>query len=156
MKPFRFPLESLRMLRKQKESIAQQCYANALISCGRAETRLQVAVAELTAGWDSLNHDLTHGVVADKITGTRTWWMVLEIRRKECKAALDAAHGVAGMAFQKMLTAIRDRETLDRFYNKSRRAHDRDAQRAEQKDFDEMAVQSNGVTSLLQPAGHNN
>lgn len=156
MKPFRFPLESLRVLRKQKENLAQQHYANALTACDRAETDLQKTVAELTAGWDSLSQELANGIVAGKIIGTRTWWLVLEIRRNEHKAALDEAHHAAGKAFQEMLAAVRDREALDRFHDKSRRAHDCEAQREEQKNFDEMAVQSSGANRLLQLAGHGN
>jgi flagellar export protein FliJ len=156
MKPFKFPLESLRVLRQQKENIAQQLYANALTVCRRAETQLQAAVTELTEGWESFNRDMAQGVAAGKITGTRTWWMVLEIRRNECKAALDEAHRTASAAFQAMLAAVRDREALDRFYEKSRLAYNRESQREEQKNFDEMAVQSGGMNSRLQLAGCEN
>ena len=156
MKPFRFPLESLRVLRKQKENVAQQHYADALADCGRAELHLQAAVAELTAGWDSLRHELVHGATAGEITGKRTGCLVLETRRDARKAALAEAHRAAEAAFQEMLAAVRDREALDRFHDKSRRAHDREVQRAEQKNFDEMAVQSSGANSLLQLAGHEN
>ena len=55
-----------------------------------------------------------------------------------------------------MIAATRDREGLDRFYDKALLAHDREMQREEQKKFDEMAVQSNGERGLLQFAGFNN
>ncbi len=156
MKPFRFPLESLRVLRKQKESSAQQLYAISLTACGRAETQLQAAAAELAAGQDSLVRELASGVAAGKLMGARTWCTVLEIRRNECAAALEEAHRASEMAFQEMLAAVREREALDHFYDKSRRVHDREAQREEQNMFDEMAVQSGGANSLLHLAGHEN
>lgn len=152
MKPFRFPLESLRVLRQQKENLAQQTYANALTACGLAETALATAAAELAAGWNAFSHELFHGDAASKIAATRTWCMGLEIRRHERQAAVNEAHRVAETAFQEMLAAVRDREALDKFYDKSRLAHNRDAQREEQKSFDEMAVQSSGINRLLQLA----
>jgi flagellar export protein FliJ len=154
MKPFRFPLESLRVLRKQKENLAQQHYANALAACGRAETQLQAAVTELAAGRDSASRELANGTAAGKITETRAWCSVLELRRNERQAALDETRRASAKAFQAMLAAVREREALDSFYDKSRRAHDREVQREEQKNFDEMAVQSHGASGLLQFAGN--
>jgi flagellar export protein FliJ len=154
MKPFRFPLESLRVLRTQKENLAQQHYANALAACGRAETQLQSATTELTAFWDSFSRELANGIAAGKIKETRAWCSVLELRRNERKAALDETRRASAKAFQEMLAAVREREALDRFHDKSRRAHDREVQREEQKNFDEMAVQSHGANQLLQFAGH--
>jgi flagellar export protein FliJ len=156
MKPFRFPLESLRVLREQKENIAQQHYANALATCGRAEMQLQEAQTELTAGWHSLNHELADGTAAGKITETRAWCTVLEVHRNERKTALDEARRAAEKAFREMLAAVRDRKALDRFHDKSRHIHDCEVQREEQKNFDEMSVQSSGANSLLQLAGHGN
>jgi flagellar export protein FliJ len=156
MKPFRFPLESLRVLRKQKENTAQQHYANALAACGRAEVQLQEAVAELIAGWNSLNLELANGILVGKATEMRAWCKVLEIRCNERKTARDETRRAAEKAFREMLAAVRDREALDRFHDKSRRAHDRETQRDEQKNFDEMAVQSSGSNRLLQLAGRRN
>jgi flagellar biosynthesis chaperone FliJ len=39
-----------------------------------------------------------------------------------------------------MLLATRDRETLDRFHDKARVVYDRELQRAEQKELDELAL----------------
>jgi flagellar export protein FliJ len=141
MKPFRFPLESLRVLRKQREHDAQLRYARALASCDTAAEQLQAAVAALTAGWEALVAELAGGTTAAKILGTRTWCTVLEIRRNERRAALDEARRAAESAFQQMVAAARDREALDRFFDRSRRAHELTARREEQKHFDEMAVQ---------------
>jgi flagellar export protein FliJ len=154
MKPFRFPLESLRVLRTQQENLAQQHYANALAVCGRAETQLKSAATVLTSFWDSFSRELVNGIAAGKIKETRAWCVVLELRKNECKAAFDEMRRASAKAFQEMLAAVREREALDRFRDKSRRAHDREVQREEQKNFDEMAVQSHGVNQLLQFAGH--
>jgi flagellar export protein FliJ len=154
MTRFKFPLESLRVLRKQKERAAQQRYARTLAACRKAESQLQEAFSVLETGWNSLKHELAAGVGAGRLVHLRTWCTVLEIRWHERKAALIEARRVADLMFQEMTAAMRDREGLDRFHDKARLAHDQEAQRAEQKNFDEMAVQSSANPGLLQFTGH--
>jgi flagellar export protein FliJ len=150
MKAFRFPLEPLRVLRKQKERAAQQRYARSLFACNAAAAQLEKAARELNVGHDLLAKELNNGVSAAKIMNLRTWCMVLEINQHERRAAFTETRRIADLAFQEMSAAMRDREGLDRFYDKARRAHAQEFLREEQKNFDELAVQLNGVTSLLQ------
>jgi len=156
MKAFHFSLEPLRVLRQQKEQMAQQCYARALAACNQAGRQLQEAVVELAAGWNLLNKELERGVTADRLAGVQSWCVVLKIRRNECQAALDDARRAAGLAFQKMTLAARDRETLDRFYEKSRRSHNGKVEREEQKVLDELAVQLSATPGPLQFPVRNN
>ncbi len=156
MKPFRFSLESLLVLRRQKERAAQQRYAQALTACEAARLQLQSATAEMAVGWDLLGLELENGIPAGRLASLRTWCKVLEIRWNERKAALNEARRAAGLLFQEMTGAVRDREALDRFYDKSRRAHIRAVQREEQKSFDELAVQMNGAPGPLQFTCQNN
>jgi flagellar export protein FliJ len=156
MKPFHFSLESLRVLRQQKERAAQQRYAATLTTCHEAERQLQRATTELALGWNLLGRELEHGIVAGRLASFRTWCKALENRWNERKAVLDAARRAAELAFQEMTFAARDREALDRFHDKSRRAHDHQVQREEQKIFDELAVQLNGSPGPLQFTGHQN
>jgi len=156
MKPFRFSLESLLVLRRQKERASQQQYARALTACEEIRLQLQRATAELAEGWNLLSHELTQGIAASRLASLRTWCKVLEIRWNERKVSLGEARRAADLAFQEMIIAARDREALDRFYDKSRRAHDRAVQYEEQKTFDELAVQLNGAPSLLEFAGQRN
>jgi flagellar export protein FliJ len=154
MKLFKFPLESLRTLRKQKERVAQQHYAHALAACDAAGEQLQRADQALAAAWEQLVIEMSEGAAAAQILGRRTWCATLETRRNEFQAALDEAHRIAGTALQAMLAAVRDREALDRFCARARRAHARAALREEQKNFDELAVQMSGANGRLQLAGH--
>jgi flagellar export protein FliJ len=156
MKLFKFPLESLRTLRKQKERIAQQRYARALAICDAAGEQLQSADRELATAWEQLVIEVSEGAAAAQILGRHNWCATLETRRNELQAVLDEARRAAETALQEMFAAVRDREALDRFCNRSRRAHARAAQREEQKNFDEMAVQMNGTNGLLQLAGYKN
>lgn len=149
MKSFRFPLEPLRLLRKQKERVAQQRYARSLFACKNAATQLEKAVRELDAGREFLVKELATGAPAARIVNLRTWCLALEIHQHERKAAFNETRRVADLAFQEMAAAIREREGLDRFYNKARRFHTQEVLREEQKTFDEMAVQLDGAGGLL-------
>jgi flagellar export protein FliJ len=156
MKSFRFPLESLRVLRQQKERAAQQRYARSLFACNAAAAQLEKAAKALDAGRDSLTRELNSGLPAAKIMNLRTWCIALEIHQHERRAAFNESRRIADMAFQEMAAARRDREGLDRFYDKARQSHAQDVLREEQKAFDELAVQLKGATHLLQLAAAKN
>jgi hypothetical protein len=47
-----------------------------------------------------------------------------------------------------MAVATRDREGLDRYHEKAQSAHNQENKRAEEKMFDEMAVQADGLAGL--------
>jgi flagellar export protein FliJ len=150
MKEFTFPLESLRVLRKQKERAAQQRYARALSACKKAETQLLDAAVELEAGQNLFARELGNGITAGHLASLRNGCLVLEIRWRERQAALIEARRVAGLIFREMAMATREREGLDQFHDKARHAHELDVRREEQKMFDEMATQASGNGNLLQ------
>jgi|GEM_PF-480810 len=156
MKRFKFSLESLRILREQNERTAQQRHARALAACEAAEANLQTAVKKLAEGWEDLAREQAAGVSAGKIMGTRSWCLVLEIQKHERAAALIDAREIAERTLKEMLEAMRKREGLDRFRDKSQRAHEYAFRREEQKNYDEMAVQSSRTPGLLELAGHEN
>lgn len=153
MKPFHFTLEPLRVLRGQKERAAQQRYVQALAACDEAGRQLEQSVSELTTGWKVLGEELCTGIAAERLTCLHDWCKILEIRRNDREAAVNRARQNAEVLFQAMTTAIRDREALDKFHEKSRRLHDRERQREEQNNFDELAVQMSGASGPLQFAG---
>ncbi|MDR3459501.1 MAG: flagellar FliJ family protein [Verrucomicrobiae bacterium] len=148
MKGFSFPLESIRVLRQQRERAAQQRYSRSLMQRDTAEHVLKVAGDELTAGYQLLGGEMEHGAGAGRIIHLRTWCNVLEMRFHECEAALAEARNAASEAFNFMCAARRDRETLDRFHEKSRATWQRSCQQAEQKMLDELAVQRQSAPAL--------
>ena len=141
MKAFKFPLESLLTLRQQREQSAQQKYSQALARCDEAARALKLAETELLTGHAMLDHELSNGASAARIMNLQMWCKVLEARRKECATALAGAQLEANEAFRAMTTAVREREALDKFYEKSRRVWERALLNAEQKIFDELAIQ---------------
>ncbi len=53
---------------------------------------------------------------------------------------MNLARRLAHEAWRDMTLATRDREALDKLRDKSRRAHDREVQRDDQKQLDEMGI----------------
>ena len=149
MKPFRFSLRSIRVLRQQKERNAQQCFAEAMRVCEEAAFQLQEASDELAAGWASLCEELSIGVAATGLLRTQGWCNLLEARQRERSTALQSARRAMDAAWREMMLATRDRETLDRHHDKCRRAYDREAQREEHKRLDELGIRRATDPGLL-------
>ena len=140
MKPYRFPLKSLRVLREQKERIAQKRYVEALRASEAAAARLDASSHELAAAWTTLCEMVAEGVTVARLHQTRSWCGELERRCEQLTAALKSAQKMAHEAWREMVLATRDREALDKLRDKSRRAYDREVQRDEQKQLDEMGI----------------
>ncbi|HXT12498.1 MAG TPA: flagellar FliJ family protein [Candidatus Angelobacter sp.] len=141
MKAFQFSLSALAVLREQEEQAAQKKYVETLRFCEDAAARVQTASHELMTCWHDLNSKLSAGVSAVEFLRARAWCNVLELRLKERTAALEQARLKVDAVWQEMLIATRDRESLDRFHEKKRRAYDQEVQRQEQKELDELAIQ---------------
>lgn len=148
MRAFKFPLESLRTLRQQRERSAQQRYARALMECDQAAHLLQLAEGALRTGQLTVAGELRAGTTAARLVQLRSWCSVLEIRRNESAAACAEARRRAEEALRLMTAAARDREALDRFHDKSQRLWQRAVQAGEQKSFDELAVQRQSSLAL--------
>ena len=141
MKSFQFSLAALSVLREQQEQTAQKKYVEALHFCEEAAGRVETASQELMNCWRDLTGKLSAGVSAVEFLRARAWCNVLELRLKERTAALEQARLKVDAVWQEMLVATRDRESLDRFKDKKRRAYNTQVQRAEQKELDELAIQ---------------
>lgn len=141
MKSFQFSLSALAVLREQQEQAAQKKYAESLHFCEEAAAHVENASRELMNCWRDLTGKLSAGVSAVEFLRARAWCNVLELRLKERTAALEQARLKVDAVWQEMLIATRDRESLDRFHDKKRRAYNTQLQRAEQKELDELAIQ---------------
>jgi flagellar export protein FliJ len=141
MKPFQFPLQPLRALREHKEAAARERYAGALRACEEAAAQVQVASTELTGCWTTLCEKLAAGVKGNDLLRARAWCNVLELRVKERAAALEKARQNVDAVWQDLMLATRERETIERFYDKRRLAYDLELQREEQKNLDELSIQ---------------
>ncbi len=150
MKSFQFSLSALCVLREQHEQAAQKKYADSLHLCEEAAVRVETASRELMTCWRDLTGKLSAGVSAVEFLRARAWCNVLELRLKERTNALEQARLKVDAVWQEMLIATRDRESLDRFRDKKRRAYNTDVQRKEQKELDELAIQLAATPGPLQ------
>jgi flagellar export protein FliJ len=149
MKSFHFSLSALSVLREQQEQAAQKKYAEALQFCEAAAVSVQMASQELMTCWHELTYKLSSGVSAVEFLRARAWCNVLELRLKERTSALEQARLKVDAVWQEMLLATRDRESLDRLHHKKRRAYNTEAQRQEQKELDELAIQLSTTSGPL-------
>ena len=95
MKPFRFSLQSIRVLREQKEREAQQRFADAMRACEEAAFQLQESSDALAAGWGALCEELSEGVAATSCSAPGPGAMCLNIDRRKRRGAAKRAprHG---------------------------------------------------------------
>jgi flagellar export protein FliJ len=149
MKSFRFSLQSLRVLRVQKERVTQKRYVEALRASDEAAAKMDAGSHELAAAWMALCAEVTEGATISQLHQTRAWCGELERRCEQRAAALMMAQRAAQDAWREMTFAIRDREALDRLREKNRRVYERAAQREEQKQLDEMGLRLNSPASSL-------
>lgn len=149
MKPFRFSLQPIRVIREQKEQKAQKAFGDAMRLYDDAAFQLQTASDELVAGWNALCREMGSGVHASQLTKTRAWCNVLELRQKERAEALQRAKRAMEAAMQQMLLATRDREAIDNYHDKRRSEYERDVQRHEQKELDELGLRRTSATNAL-------
>ncbi len=145
MKPFRFPLQPLRVLREQKEQAAQKTYAEALRDCERAATSVRNASMELDDAWTVLNQEIAKGATGIQLLRLRAWCNVLELRVRDHTRDLERARENSDAMWQALMIATRNRESLEELHDRKRRAHERESQRAEQNMIDELAVQMMGA-----------
>lgn len=153
MKRYKFPLESLRRLRERREEAAQQQHAKALGACRTAQEQLEMANIRLAEAREWLAMVLAENPAAGKITGVRAWCAALEIKQREQLKLLDDARRIAEATLREMTVATRDREALDRYREKSKRAYEYELRREEQKASDEMAAQPGRMGGLLELTG---
>lgn len=141
MKPFRFTLEPIRAFKEKIEETARERYAATLRACEDAAAKVQAASVELTECWTDLCEKLASGVNSGELLRARAWCNVLELRVKERAAALEQARRAVDAVWQELMFATREREGFDKLHDRRRAAHQRQAQAAEQKVLDELALQ---------------
>ncbi len=153
MKSFHFTLESVRTLRQRHEQEAMDQYARMLLARRLAMDRLEAVQKQLSAGWQELRQLLARGCEAASVTRIQDYHRSLEKRRDEFVAALGVAERRVNAAFQSMLAARRDREIVDKCFDKQKARHQREQVKAEQKFLDDLAGRRTASVLAWNPAG---
>jgi flagellar export protein FliJ len=139
MKAFRFTLEAVRIVRQRQEQEAMEEYARALLVRKQALEKLEGVQKDLQAAWQEFRKLVGGGCTAAKAAQAREYHDTLEQRRVDCAAALEAAERRVNATLNGMLAARRQREVVDKFYDKQKSRHGRELARSEQMLLDDLA-----------------
>jgi flagellar FliJ protein len=139
MKAFRFTLQALGTLRQRQEQKAQEQYAQTLAVRRDAAARLKAAEQELSASWEEWRLRLAGGCAAAEAAQAQVFQRLLSQRVDECVIALENAERRVNTALQAMLEARRQREIVDKCFERQKAVYQREVARSEQKFLDDLA-----------------
>ena len=117
-----------------------QEYAEALLQRKLAMEKLAAIGREIAAAWTELRAEMAEGCAAARILRMQAYCTSLEVRRSDANVVLQAAERAVNQAMQRMLAARQQREVVDKFHAGERTRHEREVQRMEQKELDELAL----------------
>jgi flagellar export protein FliJ len=139
MKSFHFTLEAVRTVRQRQEQEAMEQYAQALLLRRQALDHLNAAQRNLNTAWQELRALLAEKCTAANAAHAHDYQRALEKRCDECTADLGVAERRVNIALQAMLNSRRQREIVDKCFEKQKSRHQREVLRGEQKFLDDLA-----------------
>lgn len=152
MKRFRFPLESVRVLREQKEREARRQYAVTVRACQEVAGRLQAVELELESCWTFIREQLVARTSALALAHTNAYAGALQGRRMQAQAELRAAEQRVEKAWQALLLTRRDHDAMNHYRDKLLGVHRREERREEQKFLDELGGRSASSGQARRPS----
>jgi flagellar export protein FliJ len=139
MKAFRFTLEALSTVRRQEEQKAMDLYAQCLVTRRLAIEALEKAERELKSAAQDLRGQLAAGCCAGEAAQGHDYQRSLGQRRNDCAATVENAERRVSAALEAMLNARKQREIVDKFFDRQKASYLRDQARKEQKFMDDLA-----------------
>jgi flagellar export protein FliJ len=140
MKPFRFTLQALLLLRQRQERAATERYAAALLTRRKAGEALSAVEDEMSRASAEFAARAEAGAPAADLAKRQEHFRALETRHARAAQALEAAERAVTPALQQMLEARRQREVVEECREKQRERHQREIQRLDDKLQDEFAL----------------
>jgi flagellar export protein FliJ len=153
MKPFRYKLRAVAMLRERHEHDSLDRYAQALAQRAQALVRLESAERDLSAARFELQERVAGGCAAHVINGLQIHCETMNQRRARCASEVQSAERAVNQRLAEMLAARREREAVEKHHQRSRDEHRRAGQREEQKWLDDLTPQR-GLLPALENAAH--
>ena len=139
MKPFRYRLQAVQMLRERREHEAAEQYALALARRAQALKRLEDVEHELGLARFEIQELVTAGCPVHQINRRQQFCVVIQERRNQCATDLQAAERTVQQRFAALLTARQEREAVEKHHAKCLQEHQRGLQREEQRWLDDLA-----------------
>lgn len=151
MKRFRFSLNALLAIRKRQETAAMERYAAVLARQRTATEHVAAADADLGRAATALRSRLGGALVAAELAQRGDHLRALELRRAQAALALARVEREIPPAMDQMLLARRQREVVEKFESRQREKHNREFQRREEKENDELALRRFFPASVAHP-----
>jgi flagellar export protein FliJ len=152
MKPFRFSLQPLLVLRQRREQEAMESYAHALFERAQAMDQMQAAETRLQGAHAEWQQQAQAGGWAAHLARLGQHYESLARRRDEHVALVGAAERKTQASLKEMLIARQQREAVEKCLARQRQAHELARQRLEQKFLDDLAQKADsGISSALTP-----
>ncbi len=127
MQSFRFTLQAVRTLRLRQEQAALAHYLRAVQTHERDRDELRRTQLEQEAAWMRLRQGLPAGLSARQLSQLHAYSWTVEERRRADEAAGQLSLQLMSQAAQSLRLARRQREVVDKYYDKQKRSHDRRA-----------------------------
>jgi len=152
MQSFRFTLQAVRTLRLRQEQATLAHYLRAVQTHERDRDELRRTQCELEAAWVRLRQGLPAGLSARQLSQLHAYSWTVEERRRAGEAAEQLSLQLMSQASQRLRLARRQREVVDKYYEKQKRTHHRRLQLAEQKLMDDLAYPDPALAGLVDSA----
>lgn len=142
MKAFRFPLQAILTLRQQREQEAQRHYARKLQAVETAQRNLAATRRELQHLAEEHQLRLRQGAQSHDLRRLDLYRHVLNDRLTRLQQELATARKAAERAWLALVQATQNRQALDQYRHKLRRAYDYALARSEQRLLDDLAARA--------------
>lgn len=142
MKAFRFSLQAILTLREQREQEARCHYARKLQAVESAQRSLAVTGRELQHLAEEHQFRLRHGAQSQDLRRLDLYRHTLNDRLTRLQQELAAARKAAERAWLALVQATQDRQALDHYRQKLRRAYDYAVARDAQRLLDDFAARA--------------
>ncbi|MBS1677678.1 MAG: flagellar export protein FliJ [Actinobacteria bacterium] len=141
-RPFRFRLERVHDIRRQRERGAQEDLAAALGQQAGQEAALGQVEATIEDAREQFRGASGYGEVRSgkDLAASQAYLERLAGRRAVAVRDLNASRDEVGRRRRDLETAARERQALDRLHARRRAEHERELARAESSQLDELAL----------------
>lgn len=155
MKAFRFSLQAILTLRQQREQEAQRQYARKLQAVEAAHRNLTATRRELQHLADEYHLRFHQGAQSQDLRRLDLYRHALNDRLTRFQQELAAARKAAERAWLALVHATQNRQALDQYRQKLRRAYDYTLARDEQRLLDDLAARAPTLAGAWRQPAHN-
>lgn len=150
MKPFKFSLQALYIVRERNEQEKLEKYSRAVNAYQKSLQMLKQAERELDECWERIRKFQKNGGNINDLEMYERW---KEKAAEMCKIRFDElmlAQQNMERALQEWLEAKRDKEVIEKFRARQKAKYDLECRREEQKLLDEMKSRLGSIPELTE------